>query len=289
MIAPLTQILKNGDRVEILTTKQGHPSRDWLSPAAGYLKTTPALTKVRHWFKQEDHEENLEAGHELWEKTFRRAGVPKNALNTVYEKFNFKSVDDLFAAIGARDIGIATVLNKIRGPSEYPDTIEQQLPIKKATSISQKKSGSFISIEGVGNLLTQLARCCEPIPGDPITGYITKGRGISIHQTKCHNIKQALKFRKERVIEVNWGEGSLQQYPVNLSIEADDRPGLIRDISNLITHAKIPILGLNTRVNKLNNHAHISVTIEINDLKVLDKIMLELNKIPNVISVDRKK
>ena len=138
-------------------------------------------------------------------------------------------------------------------------------------------------------MLTLLARCCQPIPGDPIIGYITKGRGVSIHHEDCRNIKAAQKFRCERTIDVKWGTDSPQKYPVALVIEAEDRPGLIRDISSVITTEKITILGLNSRVNKLKNRAYITLTVEINQLELLDKLLRDLRKISEVIIAQRKK
>lgn len=289
VMVPLTQTLKTGDRVEVLTTKEGHPSRDWLNPTLGYLKTGHARAKVRHWLRKQDHDENLEIGQDLWEKTYRRAGVPKNALKDIYQKFNFNSVHDLLVAIGAGDIGMTTVLNRIRALNAPPEKIATELPLQQPVNVSQQKSGSYINIEGVGNLLTLLARCCQPIPGDPIIGYITKGRGVSIHHEDCRNIKAAQKFRCERTIDVKWGTDSPQKYPVALVIEAEDRPGLIRDISSVITTEKITILGLNSRVNKLKNRAYITLTVEINQLELLDKLLRDLRKISEVIIAQRKK
>ena len=195
----------------------------------------------------------------------------------------------MLVAIGAGDIGMKTVLTRIRALNAPPEKIATELPLQQPVNVSQQKSGSYINIEGVGNLLTLLARCCQPIPGDPIIGYITKGRGVSIHHEDCRNIKAAQKFRCERTIDVKWGTDSPQKYPVALVIEAEDRPGLIRDISSVITTEKITILGLNSRVNKLKNRAYITLTVEINQLELLDKLLRDLRKISEVIIAQRKK
>lgn len=288
-IAPLTTALKNGDRVEILTSKQGHPSHDWLNPSSGYLKTSHALTKARSWFKKQDYEQNLETGEAAWEKAHRRAGVSKTALEDVYQLFNFKSINDLLAGLGAGDINVTTILNRIRGLNAPSKKLEAKLPLKKPSQVSQKQSGIHISIEGVGNLLTQLARCCQPIPGDPITGYITKGRGITIHKTSCANIKKAMQYRSERVLEVDWGTDMPQKYPVDLWIEATERAGLMHDISKVIANEHITILGSNSRVNKLKNLSYMQLTLEIEQLEVLEKIIREIQQIPDVLNVQRKK
>lgn len=289
-IVPLTHILKTGDRVEILTVKSGHPSRDWLNPTLGYLKSEQAKAKVRHYYHQENFQENMNAGLHLWEKTYTKAGFPKNALEKIFSQFNLKSVNDLLAAIGAGDIGIQTVINRLRTISpNKQEVLESALPIQKPSTVVRRDSGSYIGIEGVGNLLTQLARCCQPIPGDPIIGYITKGRGITIHQQSCFNIKQALKFRTHRIVAVDWGKELPKKYPVDLVIEADDRAGLLRDISNVVADEHITILGLTTHVDKLHNRAYINVTVEITNLSSLEKITQHLKKIPEILTVKRKR
>lgn len=287
VMVPLTQPLRNGDRIEILTTKRGHPSRDWLNPNLGYLKTHQAIAKVKHWFKLEDFQSNFQAGEALWEKTYRQENLTKNELEKVYSKFNFKSVKDLLAAIGAGDISITTVLNRIRTANAPQKTVAQSV-LPKTTPPSPPIRPA-IKVESVGNLLTQIAQCCQPIPGDNILGYITKGRGISIHQAECYNIVQALEKRPERVITVDWGKDFPKKFPVDLSLTVEDRQGLLRDISNVIATEKIHILRLNTSVDKLKNESTIYITIEIDNLKLLDKIIRELKKIPEVNNVARKR
>lgn len=237
VMVTLTYALKTGDRVEILTTKSGHPSRDWMNPHLGYLKTEHALAKVRHWFHQQNSHENIP---------------------TPEEKVTPKSV-----------------------PTKF------ELP--KSTHATRHNAGAYIGIEGIGNLLTQLARCCRPIPGDPIIGYITQGRGISIHHQNCFNIKQALKSRSHRIIAVNWGKALPKKYPVDLVIETDDRPALLRDISNIIADEQIPILALNCHVDKLHNRAFINLTIEISGLDSLNKITRRLKQLPEISVIKRRR
>ncbi len=282
-IVPLTQRLKTGDRVEILTSKTGQPSRDWLSLTAGYLNTSHARAKARHWFKQQNHQENVTKGQALWEKTYKREELPKNALNAVIERFNFKTLDDLLAAIGTGDIGMRTVLNRLKTPSET----EVQEPIITETSAGKQKPAQ-VKVQGTQNVLTQLARCCQPIPGDPVVGYITKGRGISIHQQNCRNIAQSMKRRPERIIEVNWGKDSPEKYPVDLYLEASERSGIIRDISTVIANESISLLGINSRVNTVEHRTYINLTIEINSLESLQKTMQTLQQIPDIIKVTRR-
>ena len=287
-LVPLTHKLKTGDRVEIQTIKIGKPSRDWLNPSLGYLKTTIARNKVKHWFRQLDREENIQLGQTLWDKTRHQSGVSKSALKDVLEHFNFKTVEDLFAAIGAGDIGVATVLHRIRPETIPLSEVDVKAPLQKPLASKQKKPNSYINIEGVKNLLTQLAHCCQPIPGDLIAGYITKTRGVTIHQQSCPNLQTATKQHPERMIATHWGKDLPEKYPVGLSIHVNDRAGLLRDISNLIASKHLTILGINSYTNKAKNEAHISLTVEINQQASLDKLIRELEQVPGVTTVMRR-
>jgi len=284
-LVPLTHILKTADRVEILTAKEGKPSRDWLSPTQGYIKTNQARVKIRHWFKKENYEIDLEEGEKIWDKTCRREGFKKTDLNQVHERFNFKKPDDLLAAIGGGDIGIATVVHALHAKDTTTKKAEAVVISKKPHEALP--STSELSIEGVDNLLTQIAKCCKPIPGDPILGYITKGRGVSIHHQKCRNVKQAITYRPQRIIDVNWGSKEKQTYPVDLSIDADDRPGLIRDITGVIANENMSLYGLNSRADKIKNRAYINLTLEINSLDNLQKIISHLKQVAGIIEVKR--
>lgn len=282
-MSPLIRALKTGDCVEILTAKEGYPSRDWLT--LGYLKTRQAKSKVRHWFYKKDRESQVAAGEAIWEKEYPKTNFPKQALNQIYSSFNLTSVTDLLAAIGAGDIGIQSVLNRLRAQKKTSETQTFFAPIV----IPQTKISSS-SLEGMGNLLTQLARCCQPIPGDPITGYITQGRGITIHRKDCFNIKHILKYYPQRVIIIQWDESlPKQQYPVDVRIIADNQPDIIRYVTNTVNNEKISILGLNSYINKVENHCYISLTIEIPNLESLDKVFKSLQKNPQIFCLKRKR
>ncbi len=286
-IVPLTHALKTGDQIKILTAKQGNPSRDWMNPTSGYLKTAHARAKVRNWFKKQNYQSNLVSGHDLWDKASRRAGLAKNGIHLVVERFNFKKTDDLIAAIGAGDIGIATITQHIKSIQEKEKpAIEES--IIKPTAAPRKRPKSELIIGGIDNLLTQLARCCKPIPGDHILGYVTTGRGVTIHQQCCRNIQHAIANKPERIMEVQWGEKTPQSFPVDLMIDVEDRAGLIRDISAIVASENIALLGMNTRANKSKNQAYVSLTIEINSLDSLTKIISQLRQITGVIRVERQ-
>lgn len=287
VLVPLTHTLKTGDQVDIQTDKKGQPSRDWLNPALGYLKTSQARAKVRHWFKKQFYKEHLAQGEVIWEKAYRRANLKKSSLEDVVERLNYKTTEDLLAALGAGDIGISTVTHTIQA-QQTGISKESEAAISRPASTQKSAEASSFTIEGVGNLLTQLARCCKPIPGDAIIGYITKGRGITIHQQDCRNIMQAIHFRPQRIIEVHWGTKTPQIFAVDINLHAQDRPGLIRDISNVLAKENIPLLSLNSRADKVHNQAFVNLTIEIKSLDPLQKILSQLRQIDDVIRVERR-
>lgn len=286
IMVPLTHQLRTGDQVSIIVGKESQPSRDWMNHGAHYLKTNVALQKVRSWFKRQEQQNHLTAGQALWEKNCRREGISKNDIEKSLPYFKFKNVQELLIAIGSGTIGIITVINRIKYPEGEEIKKNHDVTEKQQKKIQAKKSQGM-QIEGVGNLLTQLARCCKPIPGDSILGYITKGRGITIHQTDCRNIQFTLKRHPERLFTVSWGQQTDQFYPVEINIEADDRPGLIRDITNIIAAEHLSVLGLNSRVNKLEDRAYISLTIEIKSLNPLKKVLAHLQQVPGVLQVKR--
>lgn len=285
IMAPLTHHLRTGDQVSIITGKESAPSRDWLNPAAHYLKTSAALQKVRSWFKRQEQEHYYNQGQALWEKLAKREGVAKNDVEKALNFFKFKNINELFIAIGSGSLGVISVLNKIKHPEMEESKKSFIVPLKPPERPLPSQEG--LQIEGVGNLLTQLARCCRPIPGDAILGYITKGRGVSIHQQECRNLQFILKKHPERMFNVTWGKESVQSYPVEILLEADDRPGLIRDISNVIASAHLSLLGLSSRVNKLENIAYIDLTFEIKSLSPLKKILMQLQQISGITKVER--
>lgn len=287
MIVPLTHPLRTGDQVSIITGKENNPSRDWLNPAAHYLKTSAALQKVRSWFKRQEQQNYLTAGQAAWEKLARREGIAKNDVDKAITYFKFKNTQELFIAIGSGTIGAISVLNKIKHPEIDENKKLSPLITEKIPERPPHSKGGELQIEGIDNLLTQLARCCRPIPGDAILGYITKGRGITIHQQDCRNIQFTLKRHPERLFTVNWGGKTQQSYQVEIHIEAEDRAGLVRDISNITATQHISLLGLTTRVDKIENRAYINLTIEVSSLAPLKKILQQFQQVPGVTQVKR--
>lgn len=295
-IVPLTYHLKMGEQVEILTGKEAHPSRDWLNPNLGYLKSSRAKAKVHHWFKKQDHDKNLQLGREMLERELKRLHIgqdhkSKYDHNKLLERFNYKSDADLLAALGAGGLKLGQIIGAIE--NQLKEQVKENLeakdeiviplqPIRRPTTHPEA-----INIQGIGNLLYHIANCCKPVPGDGIVGFITQGRGVSIHRKDCANILAASTTQQERLLEVNWGE-TAGTYPVDLVITAYDRHGLVRDITSILSNEKINLIALNTNINKSDHIANLTLTLEIPDLSELWRILDRIQQLTNVVKVERK-
>lgn len=285
-IVPLNHHLNNADQVEIITGKREAPSRDWLTPALGYVNTARARAKVQHWFKQQARDQNIAEGRGLLDREFKRLALLDLNFEGLSTKLRFNSLDDLYAAVGASDIGVGQVLNAAQKQLDDANPQQPLIPFK-AKSPSKKKD-SDIYIEGVGNLLTQIASCCNPVPGDAITGYITLGRGVSIHRQDCSNILQLQADEPQRIIKVEWGNAPQSSYSVDIIIEAYDRYGLLRDITALLDGERINISAMQTLSDKRKNTVDMQVTAEIRSFDELSRILTRLNQLPNIASARRK-
>ncbi|KTD08240.1 GTP diphosphokinase [Legionella jamestowniensis] len=283
-IVPLTYELKTGDKVEVLTGKDERPSRDWINPHLNYLKTSRAKAKVLHWFKMQDYDKNRDEGHEILDKELKNLGIKTDRLNDILSSFNFKRIDDLLAALGRGDIKLGQILNKL-SPAESVTPSIQQIVKPQA---KPETTGSDLRIEGVGNLLTHMARCCQPVPGDEVIGYITLGRGVSVHKQDCPNILHASEKQRQRFLQVNWGSSTRDHYVVDVLIKAFDRAGLLRDVTSLLANEKAHVYALQTQSHKQDNTAHIKLTVEIDGLNSLSRLLNKLEQIPNVLEARRQ-
>jgi len=283
-IVPLTYTLKNGDQVEILASKEEKPSRDWLIPQAGYLKTSRARGKVRQWLKKQDNQQHIQDGRVLLERVLRRLNLVKEAnFEQLASQLRFKTVDELLAALGRGELTLTQIANAFN---------EQLLPkpLHLIPVIAEPTHGD-IYIKGVGGLLTQIARCCSPVPNDPIIGYITKSKGVMIHHRDCPNALRWQYEENERLIEVAWGQPvdkEPQLYPVDIQIDAYDRTGLLGDVCNIASHEKVNILATNTNTNKTNNSVKMTLTFEVTDVEQLTRTLMKIDNLPNVLNVRRK-
>lgn len=285
-IVPLTYKLSGGEKVEILTTKQGKPSRDWLSPHLGYLATSRARSKVRHWFAEQDHEKNLAAGRAVLERELHRLGVEPRSADKLLERFHMARIEDLWLALGRGDVSAAQMVHVMESLQSPPADAAVPLPMRRHKT---RASSGDICIEGVGDLLTQMAKCCKPVPNDPIIGYITRGRGVTIHRRTCSNVLRMTEDHRARLIEVQWSVEAGEHYPVDVQVQAYDRAGLLRDITNLLANEKVNVLSLNTTTDRREHMAHMSLRLEIGGLDQLSRILAKLNELPNVVMVQRQR
>lgn len=284
-MVPLTHTLKTGDRVEVLTVKEGGPSRDWLSPHLGYLHTSKARSRVNHWFRDQNHETSIAAGRTVLEREFRRLGISDVNYEKLAQYFSYHRPEDFLAAVGRGDVKggqIVTAVQEITAPA--PRETRPLVTPRISTALHQPTG---VTIQGIGNLLTRVAKCCNPVPGDPIVGFITRGQGVTVHRQNCPNALRYHDEHDERLIEVSWGAATGKAYPVEVEVIAYDRAGLLRDITSLLANEKINVLGLGTLTDK-QQIAHMTFTLDIPNIETLSRILALLDQIPNVTEVRRR-
>ncbi|HKQ30664.1 MAG TPA: GTP diphosphokinase [Burkholderiales bacterium] len=284
-MVPLTHTLKTGDRVEVLTVKEGGPSRDWLSPHLGFLLTSRARAKVAAWFREQNYDVSVAEGRSALEREFDRLGITDVNFDKLAGRFDYHKADDFLAAMGRGEIKSGQIMVAVRELIE-PGTHEER-PVLPPRTGTASKAAPGVTIQGVGNLMTRMAKCCNPLPGDPVVGFITRGQGITIHRRDCPNALRHHNESDERLIEVNWGADGQRTYPVQVEIAAYDRAGLLRDITSLFANERINVLGVNTVTDK-QHIAHMTFTIEIPNVEALSRILTLIDQIPNVYQVRRK-
>ena len=279
----LTRPLESGDRVEILTARHGSPSRDWLNQHLGYLKTSRARAKVRQWFRQQDYERNLSAGQDIVNRELRRLGIAQADREALRKRFNYPRFEDLLAAIGAGDVTSGQIAAALAQQVPRP---AEPTPALSPPARPRPRRGGDVRISGVGDLLTNLAQCCKPIPPERIAGFITRGRGVSVHRADCSNLLRLVERDTSRIIDVEWEEASVLTYPVELYIEARDRKGLLRDISALVANDKINVAALQLRVES-GRDVVIEMRVEVSGLAQLGRLIDRVGRVPNVREVRR--
>lgn len=291
-IVPLNRRLQTGDQVEVMTSSEERPSRDWLNANLGFVYTSRARAKIAHWFKTQARDQNVEAGKDMIVREFKRLALNASHmdLEQIAAYLKYPSEEDMCAAVGAGDLRLSQIINAAQRREEEAERDSQldlDVPIQRSTK--PKKTSSGVSILGVGNLMTQFASCCKPVPGDPIAGFITQGRGVSIHHAQCAELERLREREANRILNVDWDDGAEITYPVDIVIEAYDRSGLLRDVMIILANEKVNILGANTLTDRQNNQAHLELTLEIGRLDKLGKVMDKINQIPNVNDVHRKR
>jgi guanosine-3',5'-bis(diphosphate) 3'-pyrophosphohydrolase len=281
-LVPLEHRLHNGDIVEIITTKAAHgPSRDWMN----IVRTNQAREKIRQWFKRQQRDENIAQGRELLDRELRRVAhetlgsVPHDKLMEIAAQSHHKELDDFFAAIGYGAVSPGSVVSKLEIHDDAAITLPEVAPAEVKTSTTG------VRVKGVGDLLVRFANCCSPIPGDPITGYVTRGKGVTIHRANCPSVLSERDI--ERLIDVEWESVDLQTYPITVRIEALDRPGLLNEITNVVAEAKVNIVAASIGTHP-DGTATISATLKVTSLEQLSRVLTRIERIRDVTSVTRE-
>ncbi len=275
-LVPLNYNLNNGDVVEIIAAKgEKEPSLDWLNRELGYVKTSHARAKIRQWFTKQDRAQSIEAGKEFLGRELKRAGVALPSVGEVASLFGFKNMDDFFAAIGSGNLNPSQIIAKLAVREEPPE----ELVVRP----SRKVSPASVKVLGVGELVTHLANCCHPLPGDKIIGYITQGRGVTVHRRDCPNIVNEVE--RERLVEVSWG-GVQQVYPVAIEVDGWDRVGLVRDISAVIAEEGVNITDLNTADHE--DIVSLNFSLEVKGTAELASLIAKIYSVGGIVNVRRK-
>lgn len=297
-IVPIDYKLKNGNIIEIITSSNAKPSRDWLN----IVKSSHAKNKIRQWFKKENREDNIEKGKELLEKEIRRQGLNfseianhKN-IQSVVKSLNYSSEEDLYAAIGYEGITISAIISKLKTKIQQ-DKLQQKLLEPRITDpevqktpeqnkFKEKKRSQGILIRGVDNILVRFSKCCNPLPGDDIVGFITKGRGVSIHRSDCPNVISESDEFNGRFLEVEWDIDKQAAFEAEIQIKAEDKRGMLTDITQILSTEKIPLIGINARTNK-NKIANMTLTVEVNSTQQLNFLINKIRSLSGVLDIFR--
>ncbi|MFK7855365.1 MAG: bifunctional (p)ppGpp synthetase/guanosine-3',5'-bis(diphosphate) 3'-pyrophosphohydrolase [Granulosicoccus sp.] len=283
-IVPLTYMLNNGDQVEVLTTREPAPSRDWLNQSLGYIASSRARSKVRAWFNQQDHGQHVADGKHILDRELKRYKASTLSLDTLVKRLKFDKANDLFAAIGRNDVTVGQIVGAIDHLSAPVDLAEDDLFSK---SPRRDNSSGAIHVRGVGNLLTQIGVCCQPVPPDSIVGFITRGKGVTIHRADCSNILNLRESERERLIDVDWGDDVSSRYHVEIHIRAIDRHGLLRDVSTTLSTLDVDVVEVNTRSDKSQQTADMRIGLHIANASELATVMDKIRLLRNVQEVER--
>ena len=285
-IVPLTYRLRSGDRVEILTAKEADPRRDWLLPANGYLASNRSREKVRNWFHKLDRARNVQAGRELLDRELKRLGLAQADLSTVLKKFHADSADDLYIQVALGDTGPNQVsralLEAERAASQPPAPPALPRPTARREGLGRSK----FTVQGVGNLLVQLARCCQPVSGEPIVGYLTRTRGVTVHRADCPSLARLSAASPQRILPVEWGQAG-SGYEVDVVIDAVDRRWLLKDITNLIAQEEAYVLDIHSDNVRNSGQAHLRLRLKVSDFDQLSALLGKMDALPGVSQVRR--
>ncbi|WP_144210341.1 GTP diphosphokinase [Shewanella donghaensis] len=289
-IVPFTYQVETGERIEIITSKHPNPKRDWLNPNLGYIKSSRSRSKIQHWFKQQDRDKNMAAGKELLEAELARVTLTIKDAKIAVERFNMNTMDDMLAAIGGGDLRLNQVVNFIETSLRKAESTEQEIVeeiIKRSHTKPERKGKGQVEVNGVGNLLSHIASCCKPVPGDEIFGYITMGRGVSVHRSDCAQVKELMRVHPERNVEVVWGENYSGGYRIKVVVNAHDRSGLLRDVTTVLAAEKSNVMAMSSSSDEKNQTAAVQLELELYNLDGLSRILAKLSQVEGVIEARR--
>lgn len=288
-IVPLTYTLSNGEIVEIITGKQDAPSRDWLAPEQGYLVSARNRSKVRAWFRKQDVGDNRSAGRVIAERELQRASFKQEQFSALVQSLEARDADHLYQLLGEGELTVTQLLQaaaRLPGSQHLPDA-RRHAPVARPAPASTRRGGSPVEIEGVGDLPVTMARCCSPLQPQAIAGYVTVGRGVTIHRADCPSLLRMRATRPDRVLKVAWTTSNGNHPSVELSVSAYDRRGLVRDISDVLAFERLSIEAMTTTTDRGAGTAHVSVTVAVTDVEQLARVLKRLGSVPNVIHARR--
>lgn len=277
------------NRLRCSRPKRGKPSRDWLNPQLGYLATSRARSRVKAWFNQLDHDQHLADGRQILDRELQRLAIKNLKHEQIAEEMHQDNLEDLLVLLGRGDVTSAQIASAIhRLTHKKGQTTFAEMPKSAPSQHIEEGAKGPISIQGVGNLMTQMANCCQPTPGDEIVGYITVGRGVSIHRKDCNNVLNMDEEQSKRLIEVDWERDIQETFPVDIEIEAFDRKGLLVDIYLQLSNENINVIASKTNSDQQNHTARFDITLEVSDIDQLSLVLNRLNQLPNVLEVRRR-
>jgi GTP pyrophosphokinase len=283
-IVPLTYHLKTGERIQILSSSEDKPSRDWLRLDLGYSRSSRTRSKIQQWFRLQAKDTNLDLGRSLLEREFKRMAMTSIDIKVVADKMNRQTVEELYISVGSGDTtakqvvaAAQRIIDKARG---------EQLDFRDFETKRSIKQDTGVKVQGVGNLLTIIAGCCNPVPGDDIAGYITHGRGVSIHRSDCGKLLNLQAAEPSRIVLVEWGQSAVT-FIAHIAVEAVDRQGLLRDITTMLSNDRVNVIGMNTISDTYQHTASMKLTVEVRSVVDLSRLLSRLSQLPNIINVQR--
>jgi GTP pyrophosphokinase len=277
--------LRSGETVEVLTAKNGSPSRDWVNPHLGYLHTSKARNRVKQWFKQLDYKHHVELGRSALEREMTRLSISTRPdLEALAPRYNLRHGDDVYAAIGRGDLSAI----QVAGVGEQKKAEPQEDTLVKRPRAKPAPRGE-VRVEGVDDLMTSVARCCKPVPFDSIVGFVTRGRGVTIHRQDCPNVRALHDKEQERLVNVHWSDVQTETvYPVDVLIHANDRKGLLRDISSILTNEEVDVIAVKSFSDRKQDKATMYFTVEVADVQQLTHLLTKVEQLPDVLVVKRQ-